>query len=903
MPVAAFGRNLSLTRPEQRFGSPCGGLDMLSSWKSLLLVIAHVAALAGVPALAQPMEPTLRGVVRDAAKSPIAGASVVATNQATGKSEDTATAADGSYSFMLPPGSYSLKAWAPGFSGPTLPVDIVPGRDSQLDFTLTARLVEVVRVTATKREAAPIDVPFSVAARTEQDLRDRGTDNIEALAANVGSFTVQNLGPGQSQVAMRGVSAGQIARDQPGVKEQVGIYLDESPVSLSLFTPDLDLVDVNRVEVLRGPQGTLFGAGSVTGTVRYITNQPALQVNEGFVEAGGAIVEEGGGAGDLKAGINVPMGGKAAGRFVGYRTLLSGYTEAVQPDLSTDRNVNDGFRTGARATITILPNDRLTVTPRLVYQRVEANGWNLQDAYNILANPFTTSRPAVAMGEREEFTQLGEEFIDDFLLADLSIRYDFGPVAFTSVTSYIDRDINIVRDTTALTASFTGGNMGFPEEIYALDSPLFDDTSLKMWTQELRLMTTQNRVQFLGGVFYSHAVRDYGQNVTVPGFEDKTGIPTEGELAPRDSIYFSDLGYDLDQVGLFGEATFSATDRLTLTAGLRWYHYAEDKTAFIDGVFGNPNNGMDPLSLPGSADASGLAPRMIAAYRLSDEAVINVQVSRGFRLGGVNDPLNEPLCSPDDLATFGGHDTWEDESVWNYEVGLKSRLLGGKASLNLSAFHIDIHDLQTTVTAGTCSSRLIFNVPRARSRGMELEFEAALGRHFDFAISGSYNDAELRSALTSTDSVGNVSIVSGIEKGRRLPSVPELQAAAFARYQFELSAGVQMYLTGNYQHVGSRFTQVGDEDLGRLDMTTLPNTIGGPLTQGIFRYNPELPAYDLLNLRVGLRRARWDLSAYVHNATNELAYLSLDRERGTLARIGYLTNQPRTFGISTRYSF
>jgi iron complex outermembrane recepter protein len=223
--------------------------------------------------------------------------------------------------------------------------------------------------------------------------------------------------------------------------------------------------------------------------------------------------------------------------------------------------------------------------------------------------------------------------------------------------------------------------------------------------------------------------------------------------------------------------------------------------------------------------------------------------------------------------------------------------------LNLSAFHIDIHDLQTTVTAGTCSSRLIFNVPRARSRGMELEFEAALGRHFDFAISGSYNDAELRSALTSTDSVGNVSIVSGIEKGRRLPSVPELQAAAFARYQFELSAGVQMYLTGNYQHVGSRFTQVGDEDLGRLDMTTLPNTIGGPLTQGIFRYNPELPAYDLLNLRVGLRRARWDLSAYVHNATNELAYLSLDRERGTLARIGYLTNQPRTFGISTRYSF
>jgi iron complex outermembrane receptor protein len=148
-------------------------------------------------------------------------------------------------------------------------LSVVGGGSVQRDFFLQAGLSEEVLVTATKRESTVLDVPFSVVAPTEETLRERGVDDIEGVAANVAGFTVQNLGPGQSQVAMRGVSSGQIVRDQPGVKEQVGTYLDESVVSLSLFTPDLDLVDVSRVEVLRRPQGTLFGSGSLSGTVRY----------------------------------------------------------------------------------------------------------------------------------------------------------------------------------------------------------------------------------------------------------------------------------------------------------------------------------------------------------------------------------------------------------------------------------------------------------------------------------------------------------------------------------------------------------------------------------------------------------------------------------------------------------
>src|SRR5947207_10809746 len=146
------------------------------------------------------------------------------------------------------------------------------------------KVTEEMVVTARKREETVQDVPISVAAPTESQLRDRGAENIEDIAANVAGFTVQNIGPGQSQIAMRGVSAGQIVRDQPGVKEQVGIYLDESVISLSLFTPDIDLFDMSRVEVLRGPQGTLFGSGSESGVVRYITNQPKLGIHESVAD-------------------------------------------------------------------------------------------------------------------------------------------------------------------------------------------------------------------------------------------------------------------------------------------------------------------------------------------------------------------------------------------------------------------------------------------------------------------------------------------------------------------------------------------------------------------------------------------------------------------------------------------
>ena len=762
------------------------------------------------------------------------------------------------------------------------------------------KVTEEMVVTARKQEETVQEVPISVAAPSEQQLRDRGAETIEDIATNVAGFTVQNLGPGQSQVAMRGVSAGQIVRDQPGVKEQVGIYLDESVISLSLFTPDVDLFDLSRVEILRGPQGTLFGSGSLAGTVRYITNQPRLGVSESVGELTLSSISDGSMGGSAKAAVNVPIGDNVAMRAVGYYTKYGGYIDAVQPNLRVNEDVNDGDRFGGRVAFRFEPNERLSITPRLLYQEVEMNGWNRVDDFNILGNPFTTTRPKVTLGERRQFTQFEEPTTDEFFLADLNIGYDFGAMTLTSITSTTHRDVLVIRDATALTASITGGSIGLPANVYTLDAPLYDETEAVALTQELRLAGESGKLQWVTGLFYSNAERDYGQNLPVLGFEDQArsvgvNIPTAGtKLALKDELYKSDLHYEFSQTALFGEATWAVTDRLDVTGGLRYYDFEEDRTQVFDGIFA------DPIDSVGSTSADGFAPRAIVSFKLNDNTRLNAQVSKGFRLGGINDPLNTPLCTPQDLAIYGGHGSWEDETLWNYEVGAKTTLMGGRGTLNASVYHSDIENLQATVTAGSCSSRIILNVPKAETTGLEAEFEVAPTDNFDFALSGSYNNSELKSSFR--DPAGN--IVAGIREGNRLPTVPEFQMAAAATYRWQMG-GMAPYVTGVFQHIGDRYTQIGDQAVGfgtvRID--SFGGDIGGPYTQNTFTFDPKMPAYDILNLRFGVLRNNWDAALFINNVTDEEAFLALDQERGTRARVGHLTNQPRTIGISTRFNF
>ena len=753
-------------------------------------------------------------------------------------------------------------------------------------------------VTASKRSATIQDVPFSINAQTEEDIERANASTVEDLSRNVAGLTIQNLGPGQSQVSVRGVSAGQVVRDQPGVKEQVGVYLDESVVSLSLFTPDLDLFDLNRVETLRGPQGTLFGSGSVGGTLRYITNQPTLNGVEGKVEGNVNLVDGDDFGGHLKGAINMPLGEKAAVRAVGYYTRYGGFIDALREGGTVDEDVNGGERYGGRLSLLFKPAEDWSITPRIIYQKITTDGFNRQEVYNLFGNGFTTTRPKVTFGEREQYLLLREGFTDEFKMGDLTIAYDGPVVGVTSVTSYIDRDIEVSRDASALTGSVSV-DLGYPSAAVLLPSNLVDTTGVKQFTQEVRLASTgEGPFQWLFGGYYASVDREYTQRLPTPGYDAYTdtvlGAGTSAAVAngfPANSPYNADIPYTLKQLAIFGEFNYDLTEQLTATLGGRYYGYNEERRFVSGGLFANGDNNRDKTS------SKGFSPRLLLSYEANSNITVNAQASKGFRLGGVNDPLNVRLCTGNDATLFGGFQSYDDETLWNYELGVKTQ--GNGFTFNAAGFYNDIKNLQVTLDAGSCSSRVVFNVPKAHTMGIEAELNFQPTDGLDLSLSGSWVEAEFDSTLPEP-----LATSTGIREGNRLPTVPKFQLAAAATYSFPIDAsGSEGYFTASFQHIGSRFTQPADqENSPRTFVHGLP--FGGAPANASTTVDLELPDYQLVNLSAGVDLGNdLGISVYVNNLLDENALLSFDRERGGRARLGFTTNQPRTYGITVRKGF
>jgi iron complex outermembrane recepter protein len=768
---------------------------------------------------------------------------------------------------------------------------------------------EEIIVTATKRATSILDVPFSVNAQTQEDIQRSGATSLEDISRNVAGLAIQNLGPGQSQVSVRGVSAGQIVRDQPGVKEQVGVYLDESVISLSLFTPDLDLFDLNRVETLRGPQGTLFGSGSVGGTLRYITNQPTTERVEGTVEGNVNLVDGDDFGGHLKGAVNLPLGDKAAVRAVGYFTQYGGFINARREGGGFSEDVNDGSRWGGRVALLLEPSDAISITPRIIYQEIETDGFNRQEVFNLFANRFTTTRPPVTFREREQHLLLDEKFKDETFIADATINADFGPVTLTSVTSYTDRSILVSRDASALTNSVSI-DLGFTEADSQLPSNLRDTTEVESFTQEIRLASNNDSpLQWLVGAFYSDTDRVYAQRLPTPGYDaahtrrsvvlandgdPTTNLPLPAAVANGfgpDSPFNSDLPYNLEQFAVFGEGSYDITERLTFTAGARYYDYKEQRTITSGGLFANGDSGV-----VNRTKSDGITPRFLLSYEASDTVTLNAQASKGFRLGGVNDPLNANLCTPADRTLFGGFQDYDDETLWNYEAGVKMQ--SGGLRFNAAGFYNDIENLQVTLDAGSCSSRIVFNVPKAHSMGLEFEFAADLDTGLNLGLSGTWLEAEFDSTLPEP-----FATATGIREGNRLPTVPKFQLSANAGYEFEVADGATAFVSATFQHVGSRFTQPSDQENNpRTFVHGLP--FGGAPATASTTVDLKLPDYQLVNLTAGVEFDNGlDITAYVTNLFDENALLAFDRERGGRARLGYHVNPPRTFGVTVRKSF
>jgi iron complex outermembrane receptor protein len=769
-------------------------------------------------------------------------------------------------------------------------------------------IIEEITVTAQKRATSLQDVPFSIAAVTGEDIKQSGATNIVELARNVPGLYITDLGPGQSQVAIRGISAGQVVRDQAGVKESVGIYLDESPISVALFTPDLDLYDLDRVEVLRGPQGTLFGAGSSSGTVRYITAQPNIGGFGGSVDLTVNNVTDGEFGGALRGAVNVPLGEKAAMRAVGYRDEIAGFIDSVYPGRATREDVNSGTKTGGRLAFRFEPNENVVITPRIVYQKLETDGYPRVDVYNILGNPYTTTEPAVNPGRRGQVTQFREGLTDEFTMGDLKLEFGFGNFGLTSVTSYIDRSVEVLRDASQLTGSVTidfGGSAAQAR----LDSPLFDNTDLKVLSQELRFGSSgEGPFQWVAGAFYQKVDRKYGQTLPTPGYDALAISLGRHDSAfygaPPDTPFYSRLSYDFKQYAAFGEATYRFTPEFAMTGGLRYYKFDEDRVLTFAGIFADQGY----TNQPGSVGSSGVSPRLIFTYTPQKDTQFSAQYSKGFRLGGINDPLNVSLCQGTDLTTYGGRKNWDDEKVDNFEVGTKSRFNDGRVTFNASMFLSMVDGLQVIADAGSCSSRIILNAD-AETIGGEFELYIRPNQHWDIGLSATVAKATITRAL---DAAGTQNPIAGIRVGNRLPTSPEVQAAGNLTYTWALSPALESYLRLTVQHVGSSFTQLADQEANfglisnRADAPAgsarLINLGGIPADLDI-NFDPQLPAYDLGNIRWGIKTDRWEGALFVNNLWDERAFLSIDRERGRSARVGYLTNTPRTFGVNFRMSF
>ena len=753
---------------------------------------------------------------------------------------------------------------------------------------------DVIIVTATKRASTVQDVPFSINAQTQEDIQRSNAQSAEELSRNIAGLTIQNLGPGQSQVSVRGVSAGQIVRDQPGVKEQVGVYLDESVISLSLFTPDVDLYDLNRIETLRGPQGTLFGSGSVGGTLRYITNQPEIGVNAASFEINANMAAEDDFGGSLKGMVNMDLGDNAAGRFVGYFTHFPGFIDDVGP--AGRKSTNDGQRIGGRMSFLLEPTPGLSLTPRIVYQDISTNGFNRQEVFNIFANEFTGD----TIREREQYLLLQEGFDDETMIIDLTASYDMGGVELTSVSSYTDREIIVSRDASALTGSVSGAILGLDLDTVDIPSNLVDTTNLDQFTQEIRLGSTGfGPLQWVIGGFYSKVDRAYTQRLPTAGYDaivdaalgaGASAGAFSGFAYVPNSPYAANLTYDFTQYALFGEASY-AVGPVIVTAGGRYYDYKEERDFISGGVF----SGTDTF-LGDSTSSDGFSPRVILTYEATPDLNLNLQASKGFRLGGVNDPLNVPLCSDEDEALFGGFQNYDDETLWNYEAGAKYS--NGRVTANVAAFYSDISNLQVTLDAGTCSSRVVFNAEKAHTMGLEAEFAARLTDNLDVSISGSYVEAEFDTTLPEP-----LATSTGIRDGNRLPTVPKFQAAASVYYEDRLNRNTDWFVQASVQHVGSRYTQPSDQESNPRFFPVFFDYRGATTLDGS-TLDLTLPSYELVNLSVGLKLDRgYEVSLYANNIFDETPLLSFDRELSGLARRAYNIGQPRVIGMTLRREF
>jgi iron complex outermembrane receptor protein len=713
----------------------------------------------------------------------------------------------------------------------SLSVGLTSGVNAAEDLREQGVILEDVVVTARKREERLLDVPFSLQVLGSDELDKLGAVNFADYARAVAGVQFEDKGPGRANIFMRGVSTG--GDVDTGKQSTVGVYFDETPMSESSSQPDLKLYDIDRIEVLRGAQGTLFGSASLSGTLRILPKQPDASRFEAFTQAQLSSTEDGGWNNVLNGMVNVPIGEKAAIRAVGYHVYNEGF---LTNGFSGEDNINDERSNGGRVALLLAPTDELDVTLSGIYQRSEFGAYyQATDHY-----------PELIIDQAEP-----EPFTDRYAIGTLKVNYDFGGAQLTSVSSLFDRKRYFQNDIDYFT-----GFVGVPQAF----SPL--TYTSRTFTQEVRLASSgSQRLNWVVGAFYD----DRDESAT-------QSISPAGEPVPPPAEQLAHIHRDVGttQYAGFGEANYALTDKLTLTAGVRVSQIDGENTSVNDGIL----FGGETIKTGQSSD-SPVSPRFIVSYRPTGDAELHLQASRGFRIGGVNPGL--PPCDPANGCTVDVGSTFGPDSVWNYEIGTKWQLLENRVSLEAAVFWIDWDDIQVNVGRGDGFNGFM-NAGSAVSRGVELTGTAQLTDQVRIGGQFTYTEAYLTHLAPGVAAAG----VAQVDDD--LPQIPPVSTSVYGEWGTTFSGDGWLYLRGDVQYVDRRFGGFASND---------PS---------------ELPAYTLVNVRLGADKGPYSVAFFVNNVTDKRAILADQSYSGVHDGQPYSwqrdnINVPRTIGVSLARRF
>jgi iron complex outermembrane receptor protein len=682
-------------------------------------------------------------------------------------------------------------------------------------------LDEVV-VSATRvGEQSLQSIAMAISAISAADLDSKGLSGISDFVGMLPSVNMQSLSPGTNDIEMRGLVTSSVSPTNSQERSLVALYLDDSAITQQAFNPDLHVYDLERIEVIRGPQGTLYGAGSMAGTIRLITKKP--DPNNFMADADVSVSQtQGGGTNySVRAVANLPLVENKLGmRVAGYRSDDSGYID--NQELHATKQ-NDAYSTQGRIALRWHPVDSLILDASATYARLHAAGRNA--VYPQLGNYVYSSLTP-------------ERFDDYFKLTNITADWDVSFAHLVSSTSYLVRELNEHSSFEAINeALLTPGTRLMADNSNAND--------IHQFQQELRLVSRPDqRLRWIAGAYFERYSRFYPQYLPVPGFDAtfgaEIGFPTfnsqtlYGTPGP-DVLFYGTIGITERQFALFGESTYAITPKLDATLGVRYFDFKDDFNLYFTGVAGAIAPGI-PVTQNGEQKSSGANPRAVLSYKATGDVMFFLEAARGFRYGGVNEPAPTTFCAAA-LAAIGLTQSpvaFGPDNLWSYTLGEKGRFDDGRLMFNVDGFYIDWRDVQT-IHDIPCGYYFAQNKGRVTSKGVEVETKWRATSALTLGLSGSFTDAAANGPIDNLKAAD----------GDRVPYFPKTILSASGDYRIPVAAN-KVVLTADYTYRSNAYTQFS------------------PLN-AVYR---EIPGSNSLSASVSYVAPRWSVGLYGTNLTS-----------------------------------